>query len=111
MISPSTAPHYLWTSACDGWKLLDTPNLSVIQERMPDGTQEIRHKHSRVRHFFCVLRGTRTLEGDGQVQHIPAGHGLEIAPGQAHQARNESGADVEFLVISDRISREDREKV
>lgn len=111
MISPSTAPHYTWASVCDGWKLVDQLTLSVIQERMPTGTQEIRHKHSRVRQFFYVLRGVLTLEVEGEVQHIPAGHGLEISPGQVHQARNESGEDVEFLVVSNGISREDREEV
>lgn len=111
MISPATAPHYTWASVCDGWKLVDSPTLSVIQERMPSGTQETRHKHSRVRQFFYVLRGELTLEVDGSAQVIPAESGLEIPLGQVHQARNESDADVEFLVISDGISREDREEV
>ena len=111
MVSPTTAPHYTWADVCDGWKLVDTPNLSVIQERMPTGTQEVRHKHSRVRQFFYVLRGELTLEVDSAAQVIPAGSGLEIQPGQVHQARNESGADVEFLVISDGVSRDDRVEV
>ena len=34
-----------------------------------------------------------------------------VDTGQVHQARNESGADVEFLVISDGISRDDRVEV
>lgn len=48
MISPTTAPHYTWADVCDGWKLVDTPGLNVIQERMPTGTQEVRYQHSRV---------------------------------------------------------------
>jgi quercetin dioxygenase-like cupin family protein len=108
MISPATAPRYTWADVCDGWKLVDAPSLSVIQERMPTGTQEVRHKHSRVRQFFYVLRGELTLDVDSAVQVISAGSGVEVQPGQVHQARNESGADVEFLVISDGISRDDR---
>ncbi|MFC3831565.1 MULTISPECIES: cupin domain-containing protein [Deinococcus] len=111
MISPATSPHYIWADVCDGWKLVDTPGLNVIQERMPTGTQEVRHQHSRVRQFFYVLRGELTLDVDGAAQVIPAGSGLEVQPGQVHQARNESGADVEFLVISDGISRDDRVEV
>lgn len=111
MISPTTAPHYTWADVCDGWKLVDTPNLSVIQERMPTGTQEVRHEHSRVRQFFYMLRGELTLDVKGAAQVIPAGSGLEVQPEQVHQARNESGADVEFLVISDGISRDDRVEV
>lgn len=109
--SKSTSVHYTWASVCDGWKLVDTPNLSVIQERMPSSTQETRHKHLRVRQFFYVLRGELTLEVDGDINKLGPQQGLEISPGQAHQARNESASDVEFLVISDGISREDREEV
>ncbi len=108
--SPATAPHYIWADVCDGWKLVDAPGLSVIQERMPTGTQEVRHRHSRVRQFFYVLRGELTLVVEGAPLVIPAGSGLEVQPGQVHQACNESGADVEFLVISDGISRNDREE-
>lgn len=108
MISPATAPHYTWADVCDGWKLVDTPNLSVIQERMPTGTQEVQHRHSRVRQFFYVLRGELTLDVEGAAHVIPATSGLEVGPEQVHQARNEGGEDVEFLVISDGISRDDR---
>ncbi|WP_420597038.1 cupin domain-containing protein [Deinococcus sp.] len=109
MISPATAPHYLWADICDGWKLLDTPSLSIIQERMPPGTAETRHRHSRVRQFFYVLGGELTLEVDGEIFKLGPQQGLEIAPGRWHQARNEGGAAAEFLVISDGVSREDRE--
>lgn len=109
MISPATAPHYLWADVCEGWHLARTSTLSVIQERMPPGTAETRHRHLRVRQFFYVLGGRLTLDVEGQQQVLPAGHGLEIEPGQAHQALNEGPDMVEFLVISDGISREDRQ--
>lgn len=111
MISPATTPHYTWADVCDGWKLVDTPTLSVIQERMPSGTQEIRHRHSRVWQFFYMLSGELTLEVEGEVFTLGPQQGLEIQPGQAHQARNESGGDVNFLVVSNGVSREDREEV
>ena len=62
MISPATAPHYIWADICDGWKLADAPTLSVIQGRMPPGTAETRHKHSRVRQFFYVLGGEQVSQ-------------------------------------------------
>ena len=110
MISPATAPHYLWAEVCDGWKLVDTPVLNVIQERMPPGTAETRHKHSRVRQFFYVLGGELTLEVEGVAEVLKLGQGLEVAPGLWHQARNAGGAAAEFLVVSDGLSREDREE-
>lgn len=111
MISTLTAPHYTWADVCDGWHLASASTLSVIQERMPPGTAEGRHRHSRVRQFFYVMAGTLTLEVEGRTHHLTARQGLEIAPGQTHQARNEGGEDAEFLVISDGISHEDREEV
>jgi len=86
-----------------------TPELSVIEEEMPPGSEEVRHRHSRSRQFFYVLRGMLTMECDGVRQVLSAGSGLEIAPGTAHQARNESAEPVQFLVISQPPSHGDRE--
>ncbi len=101
--------HYTWGDACDGWHLLRGENLSVIEERMPPGTAEQRHFHERARQFFYVLEGELTLEVDQRDYLMAAGEGLEIAPGQPHQAINRSGADARFLVISQPPSHGDRQ--
>lgn len=111
MISHTNAPHYIWNEICDGWKLVHSSSLSVIQERMPAGTAETRHKHKKVQQFFYVLKGILTLEVEGQTITLQAQQGLEVLPEQGHQAKNESDEVVEFLVISNGISREDREEV
>ena len=36
--SIKNAEHYQWGNACDGWHLLKSETLSVIQEKMPAGT-------------------------------------------------------------------------
>jgi mannose-6-phosphate isomerase-like protein (cupin superfamily) len=100
MVSTKTAEHYTWGDGCDGWHLLRAPGLSVIQERMPPGAAEVRHLHARARQFFYVLAGRLTMELDGERYHIGAGEGLEVPPGAAHQALNDSTADVHFLVVS-----------
>lgn len=110
IVSTANAPHYTWASICDGWRLASAPTLSVIQERMPPGTAEERHRHSRVRQFFFVLGGVLTLEVEGTAHRLGPRQGLEVAPGQVHQARNEGEGDAEFLVISDGVSREDRQE-
>jgi mannose-6-phosphate isomerase-like protein (cupin superfamily) len=107
-ISFETAQHYLWGGNCDGWHLLRCEELSVIEERMPPGTQEQRHAHTRARQFFYVLEGELTIEIEGEVNRIGARQGLEIAPGEAHQVRNESAADVRFLVVSSPPAQGDR---
>ena len=34
-ISKKNSEHYAWGGVCDGWHLLKSPVLSVIQERVP----------------------------------------------------------------------------
>jgi hypothetical protein len=45
-ISRENAPHYVWGDNCGGWHLLQESNLSVIEERMPPGSSEVRHFHT-----------------------------------------------------------------
>lgn len=116
-VSIASAEHYIWGAvqgeapgeACDGWHLLRDANLSVIEERMPPGSHEQRHLHSRSRQFFYVLDGELTMELAGTHHQLTVGFGLEIPPGQPHQAINNSGDDVRFLVISQPPSHGDRQ--
>jgi len=112
LISIQTAPHYTWggpdSDQCDGWHLLRTAELSIIEERMPSATAERRHLHHRARQFFYVLAGELTLEIDGTANILTTGQGLEIAPGTPHQALNHSAADTRFLVTSQPPSHGDR---
>jgi mannose-6-phosphate isomerase-like protein (cupin superfamily) len=108
MIDTSTAEHYTWGSACDGWRLVNLPNLSVLQERMPPNTNEIRHYHERARQFFYILSGVATMELNGISEQVGAGQGVEIPPGQPHQIFNETNDDLEFLVISQPTTTGDR---
>ena len=107
-IATGTAHSYGWGDGCQGWHLVRSQNLSVIEERMPPGTREVRHWHARARQFFYVLQGTLTMEVEGRMHQLPARTGIELPPGTAHQATNDSGADVEFLVISEPPSHGDR---
>jgi quercetin dioxygenase-like cupin family protein len=111
-VSTTNAEHYTWggpnADRCDGWHLLRTPELSVIEERMPPGTAERRHRHEHARQFFYVLAGELTLEIEEQAILLTTGVGLEIEPGVVHRAFNRSSADVRFLVTSQPPSHGDR---
>jgi len=104
-----SARHYRWGAASDGWHLLEGEDLSVIQERVPPGDRERRHRHARARQFFYILAGEATLEIDGREVVVAAGQGIEVPPGTLHQFFNRSSADVEMLVISSPRSHGDRE--
>ncbi len=108
MISIENAEHYTWGETCDGWHLVKTGELSVIQERMPPGTSETRHFHNRSRQFFYVLSGIAVIETGGKRETLNAREGIEILPGVAHQIFNEFDGYLEFLVISQPPSHGDR---
>lgn len=99
-ISRATAEHYFWKDVCDGWHLLKRDDLSVIAEKMPPATAEDMHYHEKSRQFFYVLTGEAAMTLDGEIIRLTAGEGIEVSPLQTHQMRNDSGSDVEFIVIS-----------
>jgi mannose-6-phosphate isomerase-like protein (cupin superfamily) len=110
-VSITASEHYTWGDGCDGWHLVRSDGLSVIQERMPPGAQEVRHSHAKARQFFYVLAGRLHLEVGGTSHAIDAGVGLEIAPGTPHQVFNRGVQDAEFLVVSQPPSHGDRDVV
>ncbi len=111
MLSKTSAEHYNWGQGCDGWHLLKSPDLSVIQERMPPGTSEVRHVHARARQLFFVLSGQAAIEVNGKVEQLGVNQAVEVPPGVPHQMMNQSQADVEFLVISCPPTQGDREQL
>ncbi|HEY1206905.1 MAG: cupin domain-containing protein [Bryobacteraceae bacterium] len=108
MIEKQTAPHYSWGDGCDGWRLVRTPTLSVIEERMPPGASEVRHYHRSATQFFYVLHGTLSIEVDEREQELSPGQGILIPAGQAHPVLNRSEEAAEFLVVSNPPSQDDR---
>ena len=110
-VSTANAPHYTWGQQCDGWHLLQGFDLSVIEERMPPGTAEVRHRHVRARQFFYVLEGEAVLELEGVQHRLGTREGLHVPPGAAHQMRNDTDAELRFIVVSSPKSHGDRETV
>ena len=107
-IDKTNAEHYLWGDGCDGWHLVQTDGLSVIQERMPPGTSEQKHLHKISRQFFYVLDGTATMEVDGRNSALTKNQGIEIPPNTPHRVHNVSSEDLSFLVVSSPKSHGDR---
>jgi len=108
MIDKRTAPHYSWGDGCDGWHLVRTESLSVIEERMPPGASEVRHYHRSATQFFYVLQGTLAIEVEGTGHELNQGQGLLIPARQAHQVFNRSALAAEFLVVSNPPAQGDR---
>jgi hypothetical protein len=50
--STDNTEHYIWGDNCDGWHLLKSDSLSIIQEKMPAQTSEGLHFHNTAQQFF-----------------------------------------------------------
>ncbi|HEY4327460.1 MAG TPA: cupin domain-containing protein [Mucilaginibacter sp.] len=106
--STDNAEHYVWGNQCDGWHLLKSDNLSVIQERMPPGTGEQLHFHENAQQLFYILTGTATFEIEDEIKTIGENQSIHIPKNTKHRIFNNSNADLHFLVISQPKSHGDR---
>jgi mannose-6-phosphate isomerase-like protein (cupin superfamily) len=106
--SIDSAERYTWGEGCEGWHLVRRDGLSVIQERMPPGTSEMRHRHEQSTQFFYVLRGGLDIEVNGVTHTVAAGSGIEVRPRAPHQVFNRRTDAAEFLVVSQPPSHNDR---
>ena len=109
-VDRSSAQHYTWGDVCDGWRFLDLPQFSVIQERVPPGGCEVAHTHKEAHQFFYVLSGVATIEVEGDAVSLVADQGVHVAPGVRHRFTNPSDHDVTFLVISTPSTKNDRDE-
>lgn len=75
---------------------------------MPPNTEEIRHYHQRSQQFFFILKGNATIEVNGDLIELVENEGVEIPPLIPHEMFNQSIKEVEFLVISQPISKNNR---
>ena len=103
-----TAEHYRWGQVCDGWRLLERSDLSVIQERIPANAGEITHYHQRARQLFYVLSGELQIQLGAQLLRLSPGDSLEVPPGAHHRVRNLGNIDATFLVVSAPTTQGDR---
>lgn len=108
VLDRKTAEYYRWGNLCDGWRLLDLPKISVIEESVPAGADEVEHFHSSAHQFFYVLSGVATLEIGDERLSFGTGQGVHVAPGVRHRFVNNGETSVSFLVISTPSARADR---
>ena len=106
--STKNAEHYNWGNSCDGWHLLKSDTLSVIQERMPPGSEEQQHYHEHAQQLFYVLSGVASFDIDSTIEIVKANQSIHIAPKTKHRVMNNGDVDLHFLVISEPRSHGDR---
>jgi len=106
--SITSAEHYVWGNQCDGWHLVKSENLSVIQERVPSGASECKHYHNKSEQFFYILSGVATMALNDQSFTIEENQGIHIPSGAVHQLSNQHKTDLIFIVTSTPPSHGDR---
>ncbi len=102
------AEHYTWGDGCDGWHLVKSDSLSVIQETMPPKTKEKTHFHTLSQQFFYVLGGSLSIKFHNGHCQLEKGEGYHVKAGVKHQVENNSDSPVNFLVISEPNTKNDR---
>jgi mannose-6-phosphate isomerase-like protein (cupin superfamily) len=110
-VNKGSGRRYSWGGNCDGWHLVETESLSVIEERIPAGGGEVFHYHDRAQQFFYILDGVATFEMDGIETVLGKGDGCHVRPGARHRIRNLGSEDLQFLVVSQPRSHGDRVNV
>ena len=107
-ISTENAEHYIWGEINEGWHFLKRDDVSVIQECVPAGGAEVMHYHEVSRQFFYILEGEGMMVFEDHNVVLNQGQGIEIPPQVKHQFKNNSAAEVHFLVISVPTTKGDR---
>lgn len=110
-VSKETARHYVWGGDFDGWHLLETDMLSVIEEKIPAGGGEVLHYHEKAQQLFYILEGVATFEADGVETLVEKGNAYHVRPGERHRIRNLGAGGLHFLVVSQPKSHGDRVNV
>jgi mannose-6-phosphate isomerase-like protein (cupin superfamily) len=105
------AEHYTWGDGCDGWHLLQSKGLSVIQEKMPPGTSELLHFHFNAQQLFYILSGVATFTIENEIVIVEANESIHILASVKHSISNKNAEALEFLVISQPESHGDRQNV
>jgi len=107
-VSKESSEHYVWGEQCEGWHLLKSAELSVIQERVPPGAGEVEHFHRQAQQFFFVLSGQASLIVGDVCHSLSPGQGCHVPAGTPHQLSNEGPEALEFLVVSAPMAHGDR---
>ncbi|MBB1384417.1 cupin domain-containing protein [Pseudoalteromonas sp. SG45-5] len=107
-VSTNSKNHYRWGNNCDGWHLVKSASLSVIQERVPKGESELRHFHRYAEQFFYILSGIATIECEDVIHKLHTHQGLHIPATKKHTLSNQQNEDLVFIVTSTPPSHGDK---
>jgi mannose-6-phosphate isomerase-like protein (cupin superfamily) len=106
--SKENTEHYFWGEQCDSWVFHNSENLVVKNELMPPKTSEKLHFHELAQQFFYILKGEATFYVEGEKFMVKSGEGIAIEANKKHYIANETSENLEFLVVSNPSTDNDR---
>jgi mannose-6-phosphate isomerase-like protein (cupin superfamily) len=93
---------------------LGAQQLAVTLIRVPphsDFDQGTGHRHEELEEIYLVTRGTLTMRFGEEVERVPPGSVVRVAPETTRSHRNEGDEPVEMWAVSRRIEEQDATKV
>ncbi len=108
IINKENADSYIWGSNCLSYVLSMSDEISIKQELMPIGSKEQLHFHQKSNQFFYILKGQVTFYLEEEIFILNPNDGLSVSKNNKHFIANESHDEIEFLVISQPNTNNDR---
>jgi len=93
---------------------LGTEQVAVTLIRVPphsDFEQGTGHRHDQIEEVYIVTRGTLTMRFDNEIERVPAGSAVRVAPETIRSHRNEGDEPVEVWAVSRRVEEDGGTKV
>ena len=93
---------------------LGTEQVAVTYRRIPAKTGSkgsYGHRHKNQEEIVFIIKGTIQGKFDNEIEELGPGAAIRIAPKTVRGFWNEGPEDVELLIISNRIAKDDWEKV
>lgn len=75
---------------------------------MPLGSSETLHHHEEAQQQFYIIRGQATFKIQSQTVQLHTHEQITIEPTLAHLIQNEGTEDLEFIIISQPSTQNDR---
>ena len=70
IIDKTNSEHFFWGDNCQGWRLVNENDLSVICEEMPPHTSEKIHYHKNAQQLFYTKSGIADFEVEGEIYEV-----------------------------------------
>lgn len=88
--------------------ITDQQALCIKHEIMPPGSSETLHHHEEAQQQFYIIRGRATFKIQSQTIQLQAHEQITIEPPLAHLIQNEGMEDLEFILVSQPSTQNDR---